>query len=102
MWWCCGKQGRDAPGCKYGKHECREDNEDEDGMGEGQEDGEKKGDKKNARCLCCKEKGHSANECKRDPNLLTSKDPENEVERIRKSKDFRKVRFPFRYALVAF
>jgi len=29
MWWCCGKQSRDAPGCKFSKHESKDD-EDED------------------------------------------------------------------------
>jgi BTK motif len=31
MWWCCGKTSRDAPGCKFSKHESKED-EDEDMM----------------------------------------------------------------------
>lgn len=30
MWWCCGKQGKDQPGCKFAKHECKEDDEDEE------------------------------------------------------------------------
>jgi hypothetical protein len=29
MWWCCGKTSKDAPGCKFSKHESKED-EDED------------------------------------------------------------------------
>lgn len=31
MWWCCGKKQKDAPGCKFSKHEeKREDEEDDD------------------------------------------------------------------------
>jgi hypothetical protein len=29
MWWCCGKDVKDALGCKFGKHECKEDEDDE-------------------------------------------------------------------------
>jgi hypothetical protein len=29
MWWCCGKRGKEQPGCKWSKHETKED-EDED------------------------------------------------------------------------
>lgn len=29
MWWCCGKRSKDAAGCKFSKHESKED-EDED------------------------------------------------------------------------
>ena len=31
MWWCCGKRGKDQPGCKFAKHECK-DEDDEDDM----------------------------------------------------------------------
>lgn len=31
MWWCCGKTSKDAPGCKFSKHFCKED-EDEDNV----------------------------------------------------------------------
>lgn len=27
MWWCCGKRDRDAPGCKFQKHEAKEDDD---------------------------------------------------------------------------
>jgi hypothetical protein len=27
MWWCCGKRGLDQPGCKYSKHETKNDEE---------------------------------------------------------------------------
>lgn len=25
MWWCCGKRGKDQPGCKFMKHETKDD-----------------------------------------------------------------------------
>jgi hypothetical protein len=25
MWWCCGKKGKDQPGCKFAKHENKDD-----------------------------------------------------------------------------
>ena len=28
MWWCCGKNSKDAPGCKYAKHLSKEDEDD--------------------------------------------------------------------------
>ena len=27
IWWCCGKDNKDQPGCKYSKHESKEDEE---------------------------------------------------------------------------
>ena len=30
IWWCCGKPGRDAIGCKISKHESKEEDEDEE------------------------------------------------------------------------
>ncbi len=29
MWWCCGKTSKEAPGCKFNKHEMVRDDEDE-------------------------------------------------------------------------
>ena len=66
MWWCCGKPSKDAPGCKFSKHVCKED-EDEDIE-------------------------QSAQECPRDPNYRTSNDPNEEDMRVVKSKEFRKVK----------
>jgi hypothetical protein len=25
MWWCCGRRNKDDPGCKYAKHDNRDD-----------------------------------------------------------------------------
>ena len=30
MWWCCGKRGKDQPGCKFGKHLTKPDDEESD------------------------------------------------------------------------
>jgi BTK motif len=30
MWWCCGKTSKDALGCKFNKHEARNEADDED------------------------------------------------------------------------
>ena len=29
MWWCCGKPGKDTPGCLYSKHESKDDEDDD-------------------------------------------------------------------------
>lgn len=29
MWWCCGKSSKDQPGCKYSKHESKDDEEED-------------------------------------------------------------------------
>ena len=29
MWWCCGKRGKEQPGCKYSKHESKDEDEDD-------------------------------------------------------------------------
>ena len=68
MWWCCGKRGADVPGCKFSRHETKEDDDDED-----DEDKERNKAKqlKSIRCQCCKELGHTIENCYRDPNLKT-------------------------------
>jgi chromosome segregation ATPase len=30
MWWCCGKPGLSAPGCRLSKHECKEDEDEQE------------------------------------------------------------------------
>lgn len=79
MWWCCGNINKEALGCKFSKHESKDD-EDEDMEHLEEEDALHKN--KNARCICCKEKGHLATDCPRDPNLKTAKDADEEVTRI--------------------
>lgn len=89
IWWCCGKRGKDQPGCKFSKHVSKEDDdEDEEFAGE-------KGKGKNlkyARCLCCKELGHLIEDCPRDPNIKTRPlDFEHDFQRILKISDFKKL-----------
>lgn len=94
MWWCCGKTTKDAPGCKYSKHYCKEDEDEVEGGENGTSNGqaaENNGKKTNIRCLCCKEKGHTVDECLRDPNIRTQQDVFQEEKRIAKSKSFRKL-----------
>ena len=37
MWWCCGKTTKDAAGCKFGKHESKDDEDDDAGDPEGKD-----------------------------------------------------------------
>jgi len=87
MWWCCGKTGKEARGCKFSKHESKDDEEDEDANEEVQDDNKLK-----QRCLCCKEIGHLIDDCPRDPNLRTRiTEVVEDYERIQKIKDYRKL-----------
>lgn len=56
MWWCCGKRGKDQAGCKFSKHESKEEGDDE--FTEHQEELERRRALKNIKCACCKETGH--------------------------------------------
>ena len=87
MWWCCGKRGKDQPGCKFSKHESKDD--EELGMSDGGPDAA--GNMKYVRCLCCKELGHRIDQCIRDPNYKTYEDVCAGDLRIKKIKDFRKL-----------
>ncbi|EER06422.1 ankyrin repeat domain containing protein [Perkinsus marinus ATCC 50983] len=85
LWWCCGKTGKDAPGCKFAKHESKDEDEyntllDEDDVDEENGDAKEEtggaGEKnrkhkprRNVRCFSCKEMGHSAEACPKDPNM---------------------------------
>lgn len=47
IWWCCGKEKANQPGCKFSQHECKDDDD------EGSENGDYKDRnivKKNQRC----------------------------------------------------
>lgn len=76
MWWCCGKQQKDALGCKYGRHVKHADEEEEVGSLEGTS--------KVAKCLLCRRVGHSVKECPNDPNIKTGQlyEIEGEFERV--------------------
>ena len=43
------------------------------------------------RCLCCKELGHTIDQCPRDPNIRTRVDTEDEFDRVVRIKDYRKL-----------
>ena len=77
MWWCCGKKGQDAPGCKFSRHEERKDDEEDEDIGKDKNDLLSR-----VRCFCCKELGHEAEQCTRDPNIRTRENVEAEFERI--------------------
>ena len=48
MWWCCGKNGKDQPGCKFSKHASKEDELDLQLKGDGTI-------MRYVRCVCCGE-----------------------------------------------
>ena len=79
MWWCCGKNKKDAPGCKFAKHECKDDEEEDK-----DKDEEEKTKQKQMKCACCKESGHGAQDCPREPNIRAQRDPAEELDRISK------------------
>ncbi|CDW78389.1 ankyrin repeat domain containing protein [Stylonychia lemnae] len=86
MWWCCGKTGIDAHGCKYSKHESKnEEDEDKDNL----DDDLLR--QKQLKCFCCKEKGHRTENCPRDPNIRQNMDVSKEDMRIKEIKDNKKL-----------
>ena len=87
MWWCCGKRGKDQPGCKFSKHETKED--DDDDVDDDDKNKVKKGEL--MRCNCCKQVGHPIELCPRDPNLKTNADPAEDIMRINSMKDYKKI-----------
>lgn len=77
IWWCCGKDSKDQPGCKYSQHESKEEDEEMD-----EEDGLADKQIKNIRCHCCKEIGHLIDSCPRDPNIRSNVDTDDDFMRI--------------------
>ena len=88
MWWCCGKRGNTQPGCKFAKHECKDEDEEDD---ENDKEKNKAKHLKYIRCQCCKEMGHTIEQCPRDPNLKTREDPNDDLNRLTRIRDFRKL-----------
>jgi hypothetical protein len=81
MWWCCGKRGKDQPGCKFGKHFHKDMSEDSFKDTQTQEL-ERQKQLRYLKCKCCKEFGHSIDSCIRDPNLRSNNDIEIDMDRI--------------------
>jgi hypothetical protein len=54
MWWCCGKNSKEALGCKFAKHECKDDEEDD----KEKDEEEEKTKERRIKCQCCKDLGH--------------------------------------------
>ncbi|CAD7934167.1 unnamed protein product [Amoebophrya sp. A120] len=101
LWWCCGKSGISALGCKFSKHESKDDLDLDDmdqllnNRGkENEDDGKENSEIKNTtaankakyakiRCYGCKEMGHKAKDCPRDPNIQGGvKDPLKDLRRL--------------------
>eukprot|EP00921_Rhytidocystis_pertsovi_P004282 GHVQ01007459.1.p1 GENE.GHVQ01007459.1~~GHVQ01007459.1.p1 ORF type:complete len:496 (-),score=98.95 GHVQ01007459.1:762-2249(-) len=83
IWWCCGKVGREASGCKYSKHECKEDEDELDEQEKREkEEVQRKIRNQNIRCYACKDVGHKAMECPQDPNLRTRYPADKESRRV--------------------
>ena len=85
IWWCCGKDSIDQPGCKYSAHVSKDDSDGEE------EDFVTQNKPANVRCQCCKETGHLIQDCPRDPNIRSKIEPDEELLRIQKIKDYRKL-----------
>uniref|UniRef100_A0A0G4IAN3 CCHC-type domain-containing protein n=1 Tax=Chromera velia CCMP2878 TaxID=1169474 RepID=A0A0G4IAN3_9ALVE len=85
MWWCCGKLGKDAAGCKFAKHESKDDDDELDEQEKKEkEEHERRLRNQNVRCFSCKETGHKAKDCPADPNPRNNVRyaPAKEIKRI--------------------
>lgn len=74
MWWCCGKPGREALGCRLARHVSKEDEDLEP-----QDSTEAPSD---LLCASCKGLGHRHADCPKDPNIRSKQDLGNELRRI--------------------
>lgn len=88
VWWCCGKTDKEHPGCKFGKHTCKDD--EHDPMEEDQELQDNVS-KKLQRCWCCKQLGHRLDSCPHDPNIRTGLDCSEDEIRLLNASNFRKM-----------
>lgn len=80
IWWCCGKPGRDAPGCRVEKHESKEEDEG-DSADKKEQEALRLAMK---RCPSCKGYGHLPQECPKDPNFRSQCDLIEEMARLGK------------------
>lgn len=83
MYWCCGKLGKDALGCKFSKHESKDDDDDLDDKERKEKDeADLRIKNANVSCYGCKDIGHMAKNCIRDPNMRTKFNALTELNRI--------------------
>jgi hypothetical protein len=85
IFWCCGKTSKDAPGCRLAKHESKDDEE-----GEADAEHNMKRESIPGVCVSCKESGHLAVDCPRDPNIRLHADYSEEMTRIKQVKNTKK------------
>jgi hypothetical protein len=84
MYWCCGREGRDAPGCRTSKHESRD--EEEEKLAQGKDEGDKL-QLASVQCSVfamqsCRDYGHKAGDCPKDPNFRSRFDLAEELNRV--------------------
>lgn len=72
MWWCCGKPGREALGCRLARHLSKEDEdmEPQDSV------------PSDLLCASCKGLGHRHADCPKDPNIRSKQDLGSELRRL--------------------
>lgn len=85
MWWCCGKASKDDAGCRYSKHESKDDED----IDESAVDNNDKN--KSSKCMCCKQVGHSVTDCPRDPNFRTKYQVYEEEDRMKDLKEIKRM-----------
>ena len=74
MWWCCGKAGREALGCRLARHVCKEEEEETAGNAETV--------MLTSVCSSCKSLGHLHSNCPKDPNIRSQQDLTAELDRL--------------------
>jgi uncharacterized protein YhaN len=78
VWWCCGRQSKEASGCRISKHESKEEDEADEVA---QKD---RAATSMQRCSSCKDYGHQAVQCPKDPNYRSRFDLIEEAARLDK------------------
>ncbi|CAG9324335.1 unnamed protein product [Blepharisma stoltei] len=74
MWWCCGRKGENAKGCRTSQHIAKD--EEEELMQEEMRL------RKQQFCTSCTETGHDEKNCPYDPNAKSNFDADEEYERL--------------------
>lgn len=73
MYWCCGSINKESIGCNKSKHKARDEETEEEEKEQAKIEEIIRGKEKNEFCSSCKKQGHSAHDCKSDPNAITDK-----------------------------